>query len=34
MLTFHIPTDLNLNQGGSRKGHKPLYLSNEPKVSG
>ena len=34
MLTFHILTDPNLNQGGSGEGHKPLYLSNEPKISG
>ena len=31
--TFHIPINLDLNRRGFREGHKPLHLSNEPKIS-
>ena len=34
MRTFHIPIILDLNRRGSREGHKPLRLTNEPKISG
>ena len=34
MRTFHSPTNLYLNQRGSRESHKPLHLSNEPKIHG
>ena len=30
MQTFHIPINFNLNQRGSREGHKPLHLSLSP----
>ena len=32
MQTFHNPLNFNLNQLGSLKGHKPLHLSNKPKI--
>ena len=31
---IQFPINLNLNQQGSHEGHKPLHLSNEPKISG
>ena len=31
---IQFPINLNLNQQGSHEGHKPLDLSNEPKISG
>ena len=34
MRTFHSPINLYLNQRGSRESHKPLHLSNEPKIHG
>ena len=34
MRTFHSPINLYLNRRGSRKSHKPLHLSNEPKIHG
>ena len=33
MPTFHIPINLDLNRRGSYEGHKPLDLTDEPKVS-
>ena len=32
LLTFLIPINLDLNRRGSREGHKPLHLPNEPKM--
>ena len=34
LLTFLIPINLDLNRRGSREGHKPLHLPNEPKMFG
>ena len=34
MQTFHIQINLNLNRRGFCEGHKPLNLSNEPKIYG
>ena len=34
LLTFLIPINLDLNRRGSREGHKPLHLPNEPKLFG
>ena len=34
LLTFLIPINLDLNRRGSREGHNPLHLPNEPKMFG
>ena len=34
MRTFHSPINLYLNRRGSRESHKPLHLSNAPKIYG